>query len=64
MNDGMITCPEISTALIRYLEKVFPDRAVDPSQKDPARAYGNAEVIRHLRAVQLQQEEGPDVSPE
>lgn len=60
MNED-IKCPEISTALIRYLESVFPDRAVDPNKFDPSRAFGNAEVIRHLRAVQQVQEEEPNV---
>jgi hypothetical protein len=60
MDHATHTCPEIPTALIRYLENVFPDRAVDPSKADPSVVFGNAEVIRHLRAVQKRQEEGED----
>lgn len=59
-----ISCPLITTALIRYLETIFPDRVVDPSVTNPAVAWGNAQVIRHLRAVQQQQEEGAYVSTE
>jgi hypothetical protein len=52
-----IKCPELSDELITYLEAVYPDQAVDPSKKDPAVAFGNAEVIRHLKAVKQTQEE-------
>lgn len=55
-------CPPIPFALIRYLQEVFPDQAVDPSKKDPAVAYGNAEVVRHLTAKHHEQEEDYDVS--
>lgn len=55
-------CPPIDFALIRYLEEVFPDKAADPHQKDPAVAFGNAEVTRHLKAKFYEQEEDPDVS--
>jgi hypothetical protein len=59
-----IACPPIDSSLIRYLETVFPDRCVDPRDKDPAISFGNAQVIRHLRAVQLEQEEIEYVSTE
>lgn len=52
-----IRCPEIEPQLIQYLEAVFPDKAVDPRKEDPAIAFGRAEVIRHLKAVQQTQEE-------
>lgn len=53
-----IACPPLSEELLRYLEAVFPDHAVDPAQTDPNRALGRAEVVRHLKAVhETQQEE-------
>lgn len=55
--------PEIPDSLIRYLESVFPDRVADPEKINPYRAQGRADVIRHLRAVQLQQEEEPAYVP-
>jgi hypothetical protein len=57
----IVKCPPIDPALIRYLETVFPDAAVDPSKADPAVAYGSAKVIRHLKAVMASQEEEADV---
>lgn len=59
-----IRCPHLSDELIRYLDHVFPDQAVDPQVKDPAVAYGNAQVVRHLKQVKQNQEEEPleDVS--
>lgn len=56
-----ITCPPISQQLIDYLEHVFPDRAANPAKDDPMKVYGNAEVVRHLKAVMKTQEEEPDV---
>lgn len=52
-----IRCPEIEPDLIRYLEAVFPDKTVNPDEMNPHRAYGRAEVIRHLKAVMDSQEE-------
>lgn len=59
-----IQCPPLSDALMRYLDAAFPDHAVDPSKTDPAVAFGQASVVRHLRAVKQAQEEDPDVSAE
>lgn len=56
-----VKCPPIEPALIRYLEMVFPDVAVDPSKVDPAVAFGSAKVVRHLKAVMATQEEDTDV---
>lgn len=52
-----VRCPPIPDALIDYLEAIFPDRAVDPAQTNPHQAYGQQEVIRHLRHQYTQQEE-------
>lgn len=57
-----IKCPPISPALIAYLEAAFPDVAVDPKETDPAVAFGQARVVRHLKAVMEAQEEDIDVS--
>lgn len=43
--------PEISRELLEYLQRQFPDRAVDPDVNNPHRAYGQQEVIRHLEFV-------------
>lgn len=56
-----IRCPEIDPELIEYLKHVFPDRAVDPDRINPHRAFGNAEVVRHLERVAEEQKENPDV---
>jgi hypothetical protein len=52
-----IRCPELSKQLMDYLDAVFPDSTVDPDKTNPHRAYGRAEVIRHLKAVLQQQQE-------
>jgi hypothetical protein len=52
-----VKCPPITPDLIRYLEAVFPDVAVDPAKEDPRVAYGSAKVVRHLKAVMKNQEE-------
>lgn len=57
-----IKCPEISQQLINYLRAVFRDRCVDPRHDDPAIAYGQATVVRHLEAVKQTQEEDAYVS--
>lgn len=56
-----IICPEIDPELIEYLESVFPDKCVDPSKEDPAVAFGQASVVRHLKAVAESQKEEPYV---
>lgn len=57
MDPQEIVCPPISDALIRYLEEAFPDVTVDPRKEDPLVAFGKASVVRHLKAVQHEQEE-------
>lgn len=58
-----IRCPEIDPQLIAYLEAVFPDRAVDPRKVDASIAFGQCEVVRHLKAVmETQQQEAFHVS--
>ncbi len=52
----VVQCPHISDELITYLDKMFPDAAADPSRKDPAVAYGQATVVRHLKAQRSKQE--------
>jgi len=56
-----VRCPPIDDALLDYLEAAFPDRAVNPAETDPNRAFGQQEVVRHLRAVSNNQQENPDV---
>lgn len=56
-----VRCPPIGPELIVYLETVFPDITVNPDEVNPHRAFGRAEVIRHLKAVMQTQEEAPDV---
>lgn len=56
-------CPAISAELIAYLEKMFPDAAVDPAKQDPAVAFGKASVVRHLKMKHQEQSETVYVSP-
>lgn len=54
-------CPPIDDELVAYLDHVFPERAVNPDKENPHRAFGRAEVVRHLKQVKKLQEEAPDV---
>ena len=64
MSSPIPECPEISDALIHYLESVFPDVAADPAAVNPHFAFGQAKLIRHLKMKQQQQSEISYVSPE
>lgn len=59
----MTKAPEISDGLIAYLEQIFPDRVVDPSNEDPSVAYGSALVVRHLKQKHQEQSETIYVRP-
>lgn len=54
-------CPPLDDSLLDYLEAAFPDRAENPDDINPHRAFGRQEVVRHLRAVAHDQQEYPDV---
>lgn len=56
-------CPRLDPQLIRYLDKYFPDVAVDPAAPDAAQRYGAVLLVRHLK-LKLQEQEGSmDVRP-
>ena len=56
-------CPRIDPQLIRYLDKMFPDVAVDPTKPNAAQHYGAVLVVRHLKLKQQEQESDIDVRP-
>lgn len=50
--------PEITAELIEYLDGVFADVACDPRVVPPEQHYGSALVVRHLKALRKQQQDG------
>jgi len=57
--DDTIKLPHVAPELLSYLERIFPDQCPDPSasEREVWMKTGEAQVVRHLRHLQKEQEQ-------